>query len=64
MTHCVVGAMGCGAFGNPPLEVARCYREVLEEGEFNGAFEAILFAVLDSRGEGNFSIFSHALQNV
>ncbi|CAI7593949.1 unnamed protein product [Penicillium pancosmium] len=61
-THCVMGAMGCGAFQNPPVVVAQCFKNVLEEGEFNGAFEEIIFAVLDSRAEGNFEIFRDALQ--
>lgn len=61
ITHCVLGAMGCGAFQNPPSEVARIYKEVLEETEWNGVFEEIVFAVLDTRGESNHRIFSNAL---
>lgn len=61
VTHCVLGAMGCGAFQNPPREVARIYSEVLAETEWNGAFEEIVFAVLDTRREGNYSIFRRAL---
>jgi uncharacterized protein (TIGR02452 family) len=53
--------MGCGAFQNPPSEVARIYKEVLEEPEWNGVFEEIVFAVLDTRGESNHRIFSNAL---
>jgi uncharacterized protein (TIGR02452 family) len=53
--------MGCGAFQNPPAEVARIYKEVLEESEWNGVFEEIMFAVLDTRGEFNHAIFSNAL---
>ena len=61
ITHCVLGAMGCGAFQNPPAEVARIYKEVLGEVEWNGVFEEIVFAVLDTKGEGNFAIFSNTL---
>jgi uncharacterized protein (TIGR02452 family) len=53
--------MGCGAFQNPPSQVA--FRDVLEEGEFMGVFEDIIFAVLDSRGEGNYAIFRDTLQS-
>jgi uncharacterized protein (TIGR02452 family) len=53
--------MGCGAFQNPPSEVARIYKEVLEEPEWNGVFEEIVFAVLDARGESNHRIFTNAL---
>ncbi|KAJ5612530.1 hypothetical protein N7510_005724 [Penicillium lagena] len=62
-THCVLGAMGCGAFQNPPSEVARVYKEVLEETEWKGIFEEIVFAVLDTRGEGNYAIFRNHIEN-
>lgn len=61
VTHCVLGAMGCGAFQNPPGEVARIYKEVLREVEWNGVFEEITFAVLDTKSEGNYSIFLRTL---
>lgn len=62
VTHCVLGAMGCGAFQNPPLEVARIYKEVLDEEEWSGVFDEIVFAVLDTRGEANYRIFRDALE--
>ncbi|KAJ5730760.1 uncharacterized protein N7483_005268 [Penicillium malachiteum] len=61
VTHCVLGALGCGAFHNPPREVARISGEVLSESEWRGKFEEIVFAVLDTRNEGNFRIFNEAL---
>ncbi|OJJ35398.1 hypothetical protein ASPWEDRAFT_40593 [Aspergillus wentii DTO 134E9] len=57
ISHCVLGALGCGAFRNPPAEVARIYKEVLDEDEWRGVFEEIVFAVLDTRGELNYKIF-------
>ncbi|KAI1862866.1 hypothetical protein JX265_008912 [Neoarthrinium moseri] len=58
----VLGAIGCGAFGNPPREVARCWLEVLEEAEFRGGWwREIWFAVFDARGEGNGSVFEEEL---
>ncbi|KAL2022644.1 hypothetical protein VTK56DRAFT_4988 [Thermocarpiscus australiensis] len=57
-TMLVLGAMGCGAFRNPPKEVANCWLEVLSESEFAGGwFREIWFAVFDQRNEGNFEIF-------
>lgn len=54
----VLGALGCGAFKNPPEEIADCWMEVLSEDEFAGGwFREIWFAVYDRRGEGNFEIF-------
>ncbi|KAK4235741.1 hypothetical protein C8A03DRAFT_46176 [Achaetomium macrosporum] len=60
-TMLVLGALGCGAFRNPPQEVARCWQEVLREDEFAGGwFREIWFAVYDRRNEGNFEIFRDA----
>lgn len=37
VTHLVLGALGCGAYHNPPEEVARIFRrEILGEGEEGG----------------------------
>lgn len=61
-TMVVLGALGCGAFKNPPGEVVACWSEVLSESEFGGGwFAEIWFAVLDRRREGNFEIFEKAL---
>ncbi len=60
-TMLVLGAIGCGAFRNPPEEVVRCWQEVLNEAEFAGGwFKEIWFAVYDRRNEGNFEIFKQA----
>lgn len=42
--HLVLGALGCGAFGNPPKTIAGMWRELLF-GEFRNAFETVVFAV-------------------
>jgi uncharacterized protein (TIGR02452 family) len=61
----VLGALGCGAFANPPGDVARCWLEVLKEDEFRGGwFDEVRFAVFDSRGEGNFEVFRRTLDEV
>ena len=57
-TMLVLGAIGCGAFRNPPQEIVACWLEVLSESEFAGGwFKEIWFAVYDRRNEGNFEIF-------
>jgi uncharacterized protein (TIGR02452 family) len=70
-TKLVLGALGCGVFGNPPKEVAECFLEVLREKEFQGGWwEEIAFAILDNvRGEhggkdgvGNFGVFYRVLE--
>lgn len=61
----VLGALGCGAFGNPPAEVVDCWREVLSEAEFGGGrWREIVFAVLDVKGEGNFRVFEEGLSGL
>ena len=43
----VLGAMGCGAYCNPPQHVAKLFHQVLEESEFKNRFRHICFAILD-----------------
>lgn len=49
----VLGAWGCGAFGNDPERTARDYRAALE-GEFAGAFAEVVFAITDWSPERRF----------
>ncbi|MCC5851085.1 MAG: TIGR02452 family protein [Verrucomicrobia bacterium] len=42
----VLGAWGCGAFGNAPLQTARDFRSALET-RFDGVFRHIVFAITD-----------------
>ncbi|KAK0627954.1 hypothetical protein B0T14DRAFT_447635 [Immersiella caudata] len=61
-TMLVLGALGCGAFRNPPEEVADCWGEVLREREFAGGwFKAVWFAVFDRKRDGNLPIFKGRL---
>lgn len=60
----VLGALGCGAFRNPPRHVARLFHEVMEEPEFKNKYRRIVFAILDDHNahqrhnpEGNFRPF-------
>ena len=65
----VLGAMGCGAFANPPREIARLFHEVLTEKEFDRQFKEIVFAILEDRNslrntrEGNFIPFKEEFEN-
>lgn len=43
----VLGALGCGAFRNPPRHVARLFHEVLDEAEFAKKYRRIVFAILE-----------------
>ena len=42
----VLGAWGCGAFYNDPVEVAQSFKDALL-GDFVGSFSEILFAIVD-----------------
>jgi len=62
-THLVLSALGCGAFHNPPAEVAQIFREVLQEPEFANQFDHIIFAIIDdhnAHGAGNYLPFQQA----
>jgi uncharacterized protein (TIGR02452 family) len=44
----VLGAWGCGVFGNDPAHVATAFRALLTDGgRFEGHFEHVVFGVLD-----------------
>lgn len=61
----VLGALGCGAFRNPPRHMARLFHEVLDESEFKDKYRLIVFAILDDHNahqkhnpEGNYKPFA------
>lgn len=61
VTRLVLGAWGCGVFGNHPAEVASAFAGCLRRGgEFAGAFEHVVFAVLD-RDDTVREVFAQAL---
>ena len=45
-THIVLGAWGCGVFGNDPGEIARLFRAALA-GPYRSAFAEVIFAIVD-----------------
>ncbi|MBI4815698.1 MAG: TIGR02452 family protein [Deltaproteobacteria bacterium] len=51
--HLVLGAWGCGVFGNDPSYVAAEFRRVSSD-EFRDAFDEVVFAVLDTSRERRF----------
>lgn len=60
----VLGALGCGAFRNPPRHIAKLFHEVINEPEFHGRFAKIVFAILEDHNsrlihnpEGNYFPF-------
>lgn len=57
----VLSALGCGAYHNPPEEIAKIFEQIITE-EFVYSFNSIVFAVLDdSNSTDNFEIFAERL---
>jgi uncharacterized protein (TIGR02452 family) len=61
----VLGAWGCGVFGNDPIQVAGAFRALLGEGgRFAGYFEHVTFGILDrTRGSVVRSAFEQVFVN-
>jgi len=49
----VLGAWGCGAFGNDGKLVSRLFKEALTQ-DFRGAYQQVIFAVVDWKDEKKF----------
>ena len=43
----ILGALGCGAFKNPPKHVAELFQQVLSEPPYRGRFNRIVFAIFN-----------------
>jgi uncharacterized protein (TIGR02452 family) len=52
----ILGAFGCGAFGNPPEVVAKAFREVLAERRYGSAFARVVFAIRSSVGGDPYTV--------
>ena len=66
----VLGALGCGAFRNPPSQIARLFHEVLMEKEFADKYRHISFAILEDHNshrehnrEGNYLPFKREFES-
>lgn len=49
----VLGAFGCGAFNNPPMHMAKLFKQVFQEDEFKGLFRNIYFAIIEDHNSNN-----------
>ncbi len=57
----ILGALGCGAYGNPPEHVVNIFNEYLQK--YWGCFKKIYFAVYStSKYDENFIIFSQLIE--
>ena len=67
----VLGAFGCGAFKNPPEQIAKLFHETLDESEFKNVFRKVVFAIIDnhnsftaSNPQGNYTPFVKEFMNI
>ncbi|MFD7050759.1 TIGR02452 family protein [Streptomyces mirabilis] len=61
----VLGAWGCGVFRNDPAQVAGAFHDLLVEGRFEGAFDHVVFGVLDrTRDQATRGSFEQAFAHV
>lgn len=60
----LLGAFGCGAFGNNPYDIAICFKYILNELEFKNVFKNIYFGIIDNQRTNNFSVFKQILEEL
>ncbi|MGW4143575.1 TIGR02452 family protein [Streptomyces mirabilis] len=61
----VLGAWGCGVFRNDPAQVAGAFHDLLVGGRFEGAFDHVVFGVLDrTRDQTTRGSFEQAFAHV
>lgn len=56
--HLILGAWGCGVFKNNPLFVAGMFKQLIE-GQFNGRFKSVTFAIL---GAETYNCFAEVMK--
>ena len=58
----VLGAWGCGAFGNRPEDVAYYFKKVIVDEELGRAFDEICFAIYGSENGKNITAFRNCFE--
>ena len=58
----VLGAWGCGAFGNKPRDVAGLFRQALVEEGLGGMFDEVCFAIRGRTEDAKFLAFKNVLK--
>ena len=53
----VLGAWGCGAFGNKPNDVARYFKQIIFDEEYGKCFDEICFAIYGKENGNNITSF-------
>lgn len=55
-TNIILGAYGCGSFGNEPKDMANIFKEVISEYKYR--FENIIFAIIKDQWINNYNTFN------
>lgn len=58
----VLGAIGCGAFGNTPGNVAKLFKKIINDNKYDMDFK-IVFAVKSNNNNMNYKVFHDTLDN-
>lgn len=58
----VLSAFGCGAYNNPPKEIAKLFADILASEQYQGKFKQIYFAIIDNDNSNNFQIFKEIFE--
>ena len=58
----ILGAYGCGVFGNDPTDIARWWRELLFDEKYGCYFSRVIFAVLDKPSGENIRAFKQVFR--
>ena len=53
----ILGAFGCGVFGNQPETVARLWNELIYDEDLGSYFRLIIFSIYDRNGSNNYETF-------
>lgn len=58
--HLVLGAFGCGVFGNNPHDVAKVFKkQFIKNGEFYNTFKTVTFSIIKDDRNNNFEAFNY-----
>lgn len=55
----ILGALGCGAYNNPPKIIISIFNEYLKK--YNGCFKNIIFAVYSNKYNDNYDLFDKGI---
>lgn len=60
----VLGAWGCGAFGNKPEDVSNYFKKVLIDEEYGRCFDEVCFAIYGKTDGKNIRVFRERFENI